>query len=93
MSVPTYTQGGITVRKTKSGWVINTTNMVNGMLEQGGVSGREVLYKHATLCLMGIKFAESPFAPYSLDGVITNANALIEGIRPDKVLKNGEVIQ
>lgn len=31
------------VRKTRNGWVLEITNRIHGCLEQGGVSGREVL--------------------------------------------------
>ena len=79
-------------RKTKSGWVILTTNMVHGCLEQGGVSGREVLYTRETLARHGIDYDADPTASINEHGT-TIEQYLRERATPDRVLKAGDRIQ
>jgi len=72
------------VRKTKSGWVVEITNRAHGMLEQGGIRDREVLYKRATLERCGIDYDSDPE---------DTINDLLNRIEPDRVLKAGTKIQ
>lgn len=79
------------VRQTKSGWVVEVINRVNGMLEQGGVVGREELYKRETLAKVGIDYNDDPRGMYN--DLATNLEALLHNERPDRVLKKGAVIR
>lgn len=79
------------VRKTKAGWVIEVTHMRDGCLEQGGICGREELYKRATLAKGGIDYDADPQAIQ--DGYdATPEQRLRHSAQPDRVLKAGEVI-
>ena len=40
---------GIDIRKGQVGWVVDITNEVHGMLEQGGWCGRKVLVRYESL--------------------------------------------
>lgn len=79
------------VRKTKSGWVVEITNTVHGVLEQGGVAGKEVLYKTDTLESVGIDYNADPEGDYN--GMVTNLDALVNNAIPDKILKAGHEIR
>jgi hypothetical protein len=79
-----------TVKKTKSGWMVETTDTIYGMLEQGGVSGRRVLYKTATLETHGLHNA-SPTG-YDLSDNVTNIVWLLHCVTPDKILARGHTI-
>ena len=48
------------VRKTKSGWVLEITNTIHGCLEEGGISGREVLIKREGLEKLNISYDWDP---------------------------------
>jgi hypothetical protein len=80
------------VRKTKNGWVVEVAHRAHGMLEQGGVVGREELYKRETLERVGIDYNDDPQGMYNDSS--TNIEALLHNVeRPDKVLKAGEAIE
>jgi len=81
-----------TVRKTKTGWVHEITSRTHGMLQQGGVCGREELYKQATLKKHGLDFDSDP-AAYDLCDHLTNIEWLSECVGCDKVLKAGTPIR
>jgi|AACY02.16.fsa_nt_gi hypothetical protein len=81
-----------TVRKTKTGWVLEIANTVYGMLEQGGISGREELYKRETLAKYGIDYDTDP-AGYDVCEHVTNVDWLRRSVGCDKVLKAGHIIQ
>ena len=81
-----------TVRKTKAGWVHEITNTVHGMLEQGGVSGREELYKRETLTKHGIDYDADPDG-YDVCEHVTNIEWLDHSVGCDRVLKAGHIIQ
>jgi len=80
------------VRKTKSGWVVEITNRAHGMLEQGGIRDREVLYKRATLERCGIDYDSDPEDTINDHGT-TQLQYLLNRIEPDRVLKAGTKIQ
>ena len=80
----------MTVRKTKSGRVIEVTNMLHGCLEQGGVSGREVLYSRAALATAGIDYDADPQGDHC-EG-ISRESWLRNCCEPDRVLKAGHEI-
>lgn len=80
------------VRKTKSGWVVEITNRVHGMLEQGGICGKEVLYKRGTLKRCGIDYESDPESPINEHGT-TAVDWLLNRVEPDRVLKAGHIIQ
>jgi len=81
-----------TVRKTKSGWVHEITTRKYGMLMQGGITGREELYKRETLAKHGIPFDADPDA-FDICPVATTIEWLSETVGCDKVLKSGHRIQ
>ena len=74
--------------KTAKGWVIER----HGMLEQGGVCGRRVLYTLATLDKHNIGHNDDPTADFTGNGISTAA-WLIHSVSPDRVLRKGHVIQ
>lgn len=78
------------VRKTKTGWVVEITSTRYGCLEQGGVCGREVLYKTETLNEHGINYDDDPD---ELDAGTSTKEWLLGNINPDKVLKAGHIIR
>lgn len=80
------------VRKTKSGWVVEVTNAVHGMLEAGGISGREELYKRETLKACGLDYGDDPHGQDVCDHA-TNIEWLRHCVEADKVLKAGHIIQ
>ena len=82
----------MTTRQTAAGWVIDTTNTVHGMLEQGGICGREVLYSRAQLAEAGIAYDSDPDADYTGNGV-SAAEWLIHCVSPARVLRRGQRIQ
>ncbi len=79
------------IRKTKSGWVFEITNRSYGMLEQGGICGREVLYKRETLEKLGIDYNDDPDGNWN--EFVSNAEYLYHTTEPDKVIKKGHRIQ
>ena len=81
----------MSVRKTNSGWVVEITNMVHDALEQGGVSGREVLYTRETLAREGIDYGWDPDGRDLCAGA-TTLEYLLEQVEPDRVLKAGHTI-
>lgn len=82
------------VEKTADGWIIETTNMVSGMLEQGGIAGRRVLYTTATLRGIGIDPDGNPddLWPGNSDCGLSQAAYLTHEISPDRILDNGHPI-
>lgn len=80
------------VRKTKSGWVVAVTNTCYGMLEQGGIIGREDLYKTETLERLGLRYDSDP-AARDLTPIATNLEMLLHHCSPNRVLKAGHKIQ
>ncbi|NCC85765.1 MAG: hypothetical protein EOM03_16835 [Clostridia bacterium] len=77
--------------KTERGWVIETTNELDGMLEQGGVCGRKVLYSMETLAKLGIDYNTDPDEDWN--DFVTIEEYLVREVAPDKVLKKGTVIE
>ena len=57
---PAEREAEMSTRKTTAGWVIETTNRVYGMLEQGGVCGREVLYTRDQIERAGFRYEDDP---------------------------------
>lgn len=82
----------IEVKKTKSGWIVTTTSTRHGMLDQGGVSGRVVLYKRETLEQHGIGYDDDPHGDTASEHMDT-IEWLTERVNPDRVLNKGHVIQ
>jgi len=80
----------IKVRKTRAGWVVEITNEIDGFLEAGGMVGREVLYKRATLAELGIDYDADPnvWLPHFH---VTPLDFLFRA-DPDRVLKAGSRI-
>ena len=86
----------MSVTKTNRGWVIDITNTAHGCLEQGGVSGRRVLYTRETLAECGINYDANPEDSAGCnDPGVTNVEYLIyaTGGTPDKVIRRGHEIQ
>jgi len=77
--------------KTDKGWLIEITNMVNDISEQGGVCGRKVLYYKSTLAQLDIDYESDPAAPWN-DGC-TVAQYLQQRIEPDRIIRRGTLIQ
>jgi hypothetical protein len=67
------------------------TDRHHGMLEQGGISGREVLYKTATLEELGISHNTDPCSMWNEHTTVENY--LYHCVKPDKVLKAGHLIR
>lgn len=74
-------------RKTKTGWIIETTNRINDCLEQGGRCGREVLYTRETLEKCGIPYDSDPEDEYN--DCMTHEEYLAGAIEPDRVIRRG----
>ena len=77
--------------KTERGWVIEITNEVDGMLEQGGVCGKRVLYSIETLAKLGIDSNADPEDDWN--DFVTIEEYLVREVAPDKVLKKGTAIE
>ena len=77
-------------KKTKSGWVIETTNRVYGMLEQGGTIGRRVLYTFGTLKRLGVSAQDRPNDEWC--ECCTIEQYVDRNGTPDKVIRKGHVI-
>lgn len=81
----------ITISKT--GYVVNVTHTIHGMLEQGGFCGRKVL----------VRFSSMDFKPEDLDAKrndygTTNREYLIHYVREtgwtgDRMLRKGEIVR
>ena len=82
----------MSTRKTKNGWIVETTNTVNGMLEQGGVCGREVLYKTETLERHGIAYDADP-DDWDVCDSASNEEWLSHEVNPDRIIKAGNIIE
>ena len=83
------------IDKTKKGWLVSITNMVNGMLEQGGMAGRKVLVPTAKLEELGIPYDTEPAMEWNdwmsvRDFVIDYAAHNAPGC---KVIRTGWLIQ
>jgi hypothetical protein len=81
----------MTVTISKRGWIIETTNTIHGMLEQGGVSGRRELVTNEQLAKLGIVGA--PGDMYN-DGV-DNEDKVRHEIRmgmPTRTIRTGHII-
>ena len=78
------------VRKTKSGWVVEIHSAAYGMAEIDGVTGREELYKRATLASVGIGYDDDPAGMYN--EFVTNLEALRYWAAPDRLLKRGWMV-
>lgn len=76
----------------KRGWIVETTNTVNGMLEQGGVSGRRELVTYDSLAKLGI--TGKPHMDYN--NSITNEGRVRYAIRNGecltRVIRKGHTI-
>jgi len=84
----------MSVRKTRAGWIVETTHMHDGCLEQGGVCGREELYNRATLARLGIDYDVDPQESVGcIDESITNEQYLEYAARPDKIIRTGAIIE
>lgn len=87
----------MSIRKTKSGWVIEITNTCYGMLEQGGICGKEVLVKTTQLSQMGYNYNDDPQSDAGLVMPTTIEDYLYQAVitNPEgyKVLKKGRIIQ
>lgn len=81
----------IRTTKTKRGWVVETTNMRQGMLESGGRSERKVLYARETLDGLGVNYEDDPSSPWNEEYDIQTM--LAHGVEPDRVLRHGHEIQ
>lgn len=82
----------MTVTISKNGWIIDTTNTVHGMLEQGGVSGRRELVTNEQLAKLGIVGA--PGDMYN-DNYVSNEDKVRHEIRmgmATKVIRKGHTI-
>lgn len=77
--------------KTERGWVVEITNEVDGMLEQGGVCGKKVMYSIETLAKLGIDCNADPEDDWN--DFLTIEEYLVREVEPDKVLKKGTVIE
>ena len=53
------------IRKTRKGWVVERTNTIYGMLEQGGVCGREILVPTSVLEKLGVGYDADPMERWS----------------------------
>lgn len=81
------------VRKTRNGWVVEITNSINDMLEQGGICGGEVLFYRRTLKALGIDYNADPEACAGcVDPSVTHLDYLLHCVDPDRVLKAGHII-
>jgi hypothetical protein len=83
--------------KTKKGWMVEITHTVYGMLEEGGVCGRKVLYLNETLERLDINPDWSPTG-HELCGTrsdpgVSNEEWLVHSVIPDKVLRVGTPIK
>jgi len=77
--------------KAKRGWVIEITNEVDGMLEQGGACGKKVMYSIETLAKLGIDYNADPEDDWN--DFVTIEEYLVREVAPDKVLKKGTAIE
>jgi hypothetical protein len=66
--------------------------MIGDCLEQGGVSGREELYKRETLERLGIGYGDDPSSAWNDQGT-TVLDYLEHCAHCDQVLKTGHKIQ
>ena len=82
----------MTARKTRAGWVIETTSTAYGMLRSGGVAGREELYRWATLAGVGLGRDADPDA-YDLCADAPNVDWVAHHVQPDMLLRAGHVIR
>ena len=82
----------MTVTISANGWIIETTHTVNGMLAQGGVSGRRELVTNEHLEKVGI--VGDPDDMYN--DYVTNEDRVRYAIRheemPTKVIRKGHTI-
>ena len=89
---PAEREAEMSTRKTTAGWVIETTNRVYGMLEQGGVCGREVLYTRDQIERAGFRYEDDPDG--IADGEFSRRAEMLEhNEQPAKVLRRGTKIQ
>lgn len=77
-------------KRTKSGWMVTTTNTLHGMLEAGGVAERKVLYKEGTLRAFGIDPESDPEGAWN--DYVTRVDYLLHCVPPDRVLSRGREI-
>ena len=85
--------GAYKVRKTQSGWVIESTGYdphYNALI-QGALRDHEVLYKKETLENHGINYNDDPAAAWNEH--INNTQYLTESVQPDRILKTGQRVQ
>ena len=78
----------LTVRKTRAGWNVEyTARKGEYCLEVGGICGRVVLYKKATLERIGLNYDADPLG-HSLGAHVSDIFVL-GAETPDRVLKAG----
>lgn len=81
----------MTVTISKNGWIIETTNTVHGMLEQGGVCGRRELVTNEQLAKLGIVGAPGDM----YNDYVSNEDKVRHEIRmgmATKVIRKGHTI-
>jgi hypothetical protein len=77
----------ITVNKTRSGWMIETTSHY-----QGDTTGRVALYKRETLAREGIKYGDDPHG-CNICEAVSDAEYMLNQATPDRVIKAGYIVE
>ena len=77
-------------KRTRTGWIVDITNRRGDCLEAGGVCGRRVLYRDATIRRCGINPDADPSALYN--DCVSNLDKLLHAATADKVIRRGHTI-
>jgi len=82
----------MTTRRTRKGWVMECTTTRDDMCIQGGVCGKRVLYRDATIRRAGYAPSDDPMG-ILLGEYVPRAEMLCNNYAPDMVLRRGKLIR